>query len=522
MSDGKGLMDIDFKMYLGIIQRRRYAAIAVAVAVLSVFTWGGYLIPKMYEASCTVSIENAGIIKPLIQGVGVSVSIGERQRNIRNRITSRNIIERVIKKLNLDKGFKYPSQDDELATDIQKKITVTMRSFGEGGNDLFAVSYRGDDPTAVRNLLDTLVQEFIDESVQFQRSDAVGAYEFIEGQLTEYKSKLEASDRAIRAFRERNPQMIPQNEGTIIGRLENFQTARIDSEIKMKELMRKRESLKKQLSGEQELTVAFVSRDGSPETRLSYLNNQLMLLMSKYTENYPEVIKVKAEIEELQRQMAQVSKDPQNAQTGGEMKAMNPVYRQIKEELQRTDTEIDSLKARMDELGKQQDVGRQVLGRMPKEQEEWSKLQRDRNVTQKIYDDLLQKLENARVSKNLELADKSIKYHVVDPPIVPRVPVKPNRVLLIIAGLFLGIASGIGVAIGLDNYNHSFKDQDDLSKELKLPVLAAIPSIVIEADIMAEKELDRKVYKATIIYLSVIALVFMAEVLYRMGIIGGH
>jgi uncharacterized protein involved in exopolysaccharide biosynthesis len=124
------------------------------------------------------------------------------------------------------------------------------------------------------------------------------------------------------------------------------------------------------------------------------------------------------------------------------MRALNPVYRQIKEEMQRTDTEIESLKARLEELAKQQDLGRQVLGRMPKEQEEWSKLQRDRNVYQKIYDDLLQKLENARVSRNLELADKSTTYRVVDPPLLPRIPIKPNRVVLIMAGLVLGIGAG--------------------------------------------------------------------------------
>jgi len=517
-------VNFDFKRYIGIIQRKRYMAIAVALAILSIFTWGGYLIPKTYESNCTVSIENVGIIKPLIQGVGVSVTAEERQRTLRNRITSRRIIERVVKKLGLDAGFKYPSQDDALAADIQRNIIVTMPTFGERESDmyLFTVAYRGSEPKLVKNMVDTLVKEFIDDSIQFQRSDAVGAYDFIESQLKEYKQKLEVSDKSIREFREKYPQMIPQNETTIMGRIENFQTARIDGEIRMKELVRKRESLQKQLSGEKELTVAFISRDGSPQARLDFLNNQLMLLMTKYTDNYPEVIKVKSEIEELQKQMTQASAAPKNADAGGEMKAMNPVYRQIKEEMQKTDTEIESLKARMDELAKQQDIGRQVLGSMPKEQEEWSKLQRDRNVTQKVYDDLLQKLESSRVSKNLELADKSIKYRIVDPPLLPRIPIKPNHLLLIVTGLFLGIAAGAGVAIGLDYFNHSFKDEDSLRQGLNLPVLAAVPNVVIAADVQAERELDSKVYKASLAYISVIGIVLIAEILRQLGMIGGH
>jgi protein tyrosine kinase modulator len=514
-------LDIDFKRYLGILQRRRYLALAVALAVLSFFTWGSFLMSKTYEARTTMAVESVGIIKPLIQGVGVSSE--ERQRNIRNRITSRSLVERVIKELGLDKNQKTPGQDDELATAIQQNIKVTNQSYG-GNSDLFTISYRGGDPKVVRDLVETLSKDFIDESVRYQRSDAVGAYEFIDEQLKEYKKKLELSDRAIRSFREKNPQMIPQTESTILGRIESFQTARIDGQIRLKELQRKRESLQKQLSGEKELTVAFVSKDGSTESRLSYLDNQLMLLMSKYTDSYPEVIKVKSEIEELQKQqqLVQTSTTERNDSGGAQVKALNPVYRQIKEEMQRTDTEIESLSARMDELAKQQDVGRRVLGQMPREQEEWTRLQRDRGVYQRIYDDLLQKLENARVSRNLELDDKSTRYQVVDPPLLPRVPVAPNRVLLIIAGLVLGIAAGTGVAIGLDFYDFSFKDEDTLREGLNLPVLAAIPSVVTEADVLAEAVLDKKVIMASAAYLSLIGLVLVADLLYRMGITGFH
>jgi len=511
-----GKTEIDVKKYLGLLHRRRYLAIAVGLGVLSVFTWGSFIIPKVYEASATVSIEHVGIIKPLIQGVGVSISMEERQRSIRNRITSRNNVGRVIEKMGLSAKLKSKAQEDALASSIQKNVSVTMRSTGEREADLFTVSYRGSDPKMVRDLVEALVKDFIDDSVQFQRTDAVGAFDFIDGQLKEYKEKLESSDRDIREFRERNPQMIPQNETTIVGRIETFQTQLIDGEIRLKELMRKRESLQKQLSGEKELTVAFVSRDGSPESRLNYLNNQLMLLLTKFTNDYPEVVKVKSEIDELQNQMAQASSAARNTAADGEMRALNPVYRQIKEELQRTDTEIESLRARMNELAKQQSVGQQILGQKPKEQEEWAKLQRDRTVYQKVYDDLMQKLESARVSKNLELADKSTKYSVVDPPLLPRIPVRPDRLLLIIAGLLVGVASGVGSVIVLDYLDHSFKDEDTLQKSLNLPVLAAVPSVVLESDVLAEKLLDRKVVKAAVAYLSLIGVVFMAEVIYRL------
>ena len=508
--------DFDIKRYVGVLQRRRYMALAIALGVLTLFTIASFVWPKSYVAGTTVFIEKSSLINPLIQGVGVSSSMEDRLRNVRNGITSRNIIEKVVKKLGMDAAVKSPGQLDGLIAKIQKNLMVTVRTTGERETDLFTIFYQADNPMVVRSVVETLVNEYIEESVKFQRTDAIAAYDFIDSQLKEYKNKLEDSDKEIRAFREKNPNMIPQSETTIMGRIENFQTSRIEAQIRLKELLRKRDSLQKQLSGEKELTVAFVTSEGSPESRLNRLNNQFLVLLTKYTEDYPEVIKVKIEIEELKKQIAQATATNKSGDhSGAETSALNPVYQQLREELAKTNTEIESLQGRVDELMRQQNEGRQVLGRMPKEQEEWSRLQRDRVVIQKIYDDLLQKLENARVSKNLELMDKGATMRVVDPPVTPRVPSKPDRVIFILLGMVCGVCAGGGVVIGLDYLDTSFKDEDALKDSLQLPVLASIPSIVTKEDVLAEAALDKKVFIGASAYVSIIGLVLLIEILYR-------
>jgi protein tyrosine kinase modulator len=307
--------------------------------------------------------------------------------------------------------------------------------------------------------------------------------------------------------------MVPQNETTVLSRIEGFQNGKIEAEIRLKELARKRDNLQKQLSGEKELTVAIVTREGTPESQLNHLNNRLMLLTTKYTENYPEVLKVKSEIEELKKQMTQATGALKDS-AGAETSTLNPIYQQLKEELGKTDTEMESLRARLAELERQQERASTVLRRMPKEQEEWSKLQRDRTALQRTYDDLLQKLERARISKNLEIADKGSTFKIVDPAILPRLPVKPNRVQMILLGIVLGLASGIGVAVGLDFLDHSFKDEDSLAEGLKLPVLISIPRIVTEEDTLAEARLDRKAAIAAGVYLFLIVLALAEECLY--------
>jgi len=507
----------DIDKYVGIIRKRRYLVLSVALGVLSLLTWGSFIWPKTYEASSTVMMEKSGLVNPLND---TPTHDEDRLRHVQNTITSRSIIEQVIKKIGLDKSIKNDAQFDGLIAKIQKNLKVTIGGLGpRPDQDLFTIAYRGRDPKIVMKFVDTLVKELISESAGLERSEAIGSYNFVDEQLSVYKKKLEDSDKALREFREKNPEMVPQNESTIVGRIENYQTAEIDTTIKLKELQRKQENLQKQLSGEKELTTAYISSDGSPMSRLNHLNNELMILLSKYTEDYPEVIKVKSEIEDLQKQLSQPTKTGrENAggdTIGTEMKALNPVYRQIKEELSKTETEIDSLKARQNELANQKDEERAMLGRMPKEQEEWTKLQRDRSTYQKVYDDLLQKRESARVSKDMQDTDQTTRFQMVDPPIMPVVPVSPNRVMLILIGIMLGIAAGGGSAIGLDALDHSFKDEDSIRDELQLPVLATIPSIITEADVQAVAKLDKKIYTAAVAYLGLIGIVFVGELLYR-------
>ena len=345
-----------------------------------------------------------------------------------------------------------------------------------------------------------------------------GAFEFIRKQVEEYKGKLEESDKALREFREKNPNMVPQSENAILARIENSQTSRMEAEIRLKELLRKKENLQKQLSGEKELTVAFVTNEGSPQGRLGYLNNQLVILTSKYTENYPEVIKVRSEIEELKRQINQ----PKTSQLQGgasETTAMNPIYRQLREDLAKVDAESESLRGRVSELSRQQHEGQSILGHMPREMEEWTKLQRDRNVYQKIYDELLQKLEQARVSTNLQVDSKAGSFKVIEPAMLPRLPVQPNRVKMILLGIVLGLASGVGAVYGLENLNHSFKDEASIESGLKISVLATIPTLITEEEKLVSEKRDKYVFTAAGAYFALICLVLVADFLYRyMGI----
>ena len=516
MQSGKS-PDFDIRHYWGMILKRKYLSLAVALTVLSIFTWGSFIWPKTYEAVTIVAVEKSSLIDPLIKGVGVSSNIESALGNLKNHITSRNIIERVMKKLDLDSSAKNPTQYEAVLNAIRNNLRIiVMQSGGRGdsGTALFTISYTGKNPKTVRDIVNTLASEYIEENMGHRTTDAEGAFDFIKNQLLEYKTKVDESDKAIREFRERNPRMIPQNEPTILGKIDSLQTARMESEIRLKEQLRKKENLQKQLSGEKELTIAYVTREGTPQKRLNYLNNQLVTLLSKYTENYPEVIKVKHQIADIERELAE-GKTSKSESSDSETSAMNPIYQQLRQDMATTAADVDSLRARISELSRQQGKLDNLLGKMPKEQEEWSKLQRDKSVYLNIYNELLNKLESAKVSKDLEVTNKTGSFRIVDPAILPPLPLTPNRVTMILLGFFFGILSGIGVVLGLEYLKPTFKDESSIESLLKLPVLALIPAIQTEEDKILDRKLDRRIIIATATYLVVIGLVLAEEFLKR-------
>ena len=158
-----GISNLVLKRYWGLILQRRYLALSVALTVLSIFTLAGFILPKVYESSSTIFIQRSPIINPLIQGVGVASNEDGGISTMQDIITSKEIIGRVIKRLDMH-GADIDS--------IKRNILVTVKSGGgREAADLFKISYRGADPKNVRDVVNTLIEEYIAQTLGYRKSD---------------------------------------------------------------------------------------------------------------------------------------------------------------------------------------------------------------------------------------------------------------------------------------------------------------------------------------------------------------
>jgi hypothetical protein len=124
---------------------------------------------------------------------------------------------------------------------------------------------------------------------------------------------------------------------------------------------------------------------------------------------------------------------------------------------------------------------------------------RDINVNEQIYNMLLQKLETAKITQRLEASKQGTRYTVLDPPRLPLRPAGPNKLKLILLGLFLGGFSGSGLVFGREFMDHSFLDIEDAKENLELPVLGAISRLTTQEEIDKEKFKQKRLIRAALI-----------------------
>ena len=498
----------DLSGLLAVVRRRRYIALAAGLAMLSAMVLAAYAWHRTYEADSTVFVDK-GV---LFHGSNVlAASMDDELRILKESITSRHIVDRVLKKLDLDITARNAMQYEALVNKVRKGLNVTVK--GRGSDvDYFIISYQSSDPKQARDIVNALVNEYIEQNLATRRADLQDAYSFLSGQLQNYKQKLDDIDTRITGFEEKHPWTALRDGTLFADRLGALESEKLGAEVKLKVLAGRKSEIESELSGKKKLVADFGAQNGSPQARLNRLNNELMMLSTKYTDRYPEVVKVKSEIASIEREI-------ERAGAGKGLTSTNPVFISARQDLARTNSELESLKTTLAAISRQEHAASTSLEGIPGQQQEWSKLRSERGVFQKLYDDTLQKLEDTRTSEEMEMGGGSTMLRVVDPAVLPAVPVKPDRVIFILAGLALGAAGGIGAALGMENLDNSYPSEEAVETGLKIPVLVSIARVTTEEDRIAERKKDRRIFGAAGVYIMIICVLLAREFLFRyMGI----
>jgi polysaccharide biosynthesis transport protein len=236
--------------------------------------------------------------------------------------------------------------------------------------------------------------------------------------------------------------------------------------------------------------------------QLSEAKAQLSRAQEKYTADHPDVVRLTHLVGELETEMARqpAAGDPQKLQSHAD----NPVYIQVKGQLDSVTVERQSAEAKRDELKAKLDDYERRLAQAPAVERDYRQLARELESAQLKYQQIRAKQGDVQVSENLETERKGERFTMIEPPLPPEKPVSPNRILIIVAGLMLSIGVGFGAVHARETLDLSIRGINDVRQLLSVPPLAAIPTIVTAAE---RRQRRRKLrYAWTGVFTTVIAV----------------
>ena len=459
--------------------------------------------PNIYRASISVLVEAPKVPETYVQST-VATRVQERLRTITQQITSRTRLEQVARELRLISHALEGKALDDYLTKMSESIEVNVQG---AGNDIFIVSYAEQDPRTVMLVANRLVSLFIDDNLKMREQYAEGTTEFLESELQRVGKLLQTQEKAVAEYKQRYVGELPAQQDANQRTLDRLQM-QLQSLVSTLESVRTRKSFLLRQLAQQDADAALSSPGATRPTRepssleqhLAQQRVALATLQRVYVDTYPDIIRLKHEIAELETQIATQDSRLQTTKSvppGGI--PSRSVRKQQQEEIEQIDLEEGKVRQQQANIQEQIAAYEKKILNASRREQEFLVLSRDYESTRKNYDSLLARRQQAQIAENLEKRQKSEQFRVLDEARLPTKPWKPKRLKILMAGMGLGLAVGVGAVVLAASLDHAFHDPDDVEQYTALPVLATVPFLMTTAEQRQQCRQRRYVWAACLL-----------------------
>lgn len=467
------------RQYINAAWRRRWTGVIVAWLVCACGWAAVAFIPNEYESSARLYVDADAVLTPLLNGIAADSAPASQLELIQRTLLSRPNLEKVISKTDLDLTVANPSDRERLIRQLSGDIRVVPQT-----RNLFTITYRDKSPKLAHDVVQTLLTIFVESATGGNRTDMENARRFLEHQISSYEQQLRAAEKRRADFRVKYMDVLPNDMSPSSFGVEQSRSQVKQLEGQLQDATSKRNALKKEVDQTPNLLVVEntassgnLAAGGGP-TRLAQAEQQLRELMLRDTEQHPDVIAQKKLIAELKASPDKANAPVTPTANPNDVKRSvpNPIYDNLKVKLVDADAQLASLQRQLDEANQVKDRLEKLQREQPGLLAEFQNMDRDYGVLRKNYEELLSRLQAANIAQAADTQADKVKLQIVDPPEIPRIPVAPNRVLLVSAVLVSGIGAGFVIVLLLGQLDRSFNTVDDL-RGLGLPVLGGISVI---------------------------------------------
>ncbi|MGE5624357.1 MAG: GumC family protein [Bacillota bacterium] len=429
-------------------KRRRFLAICVFTLAFVAVGSLVFSLPDVYTATATILV-NQGTA-PAPQDAAVPQN---RLDSVSEQVLSRERLLDLITRYGLYPHMRSETSNETVLARMRSDIRLDRKvedqqQWGQDPTFAFTLSYQGWDPQVVARVTNALAGLYVDENNKMRTSQASETVSSLAAQLAQIKQKLDSQAQAVNSFETAHVGELPQQEAANLATLQQLNT----------ELQ---QSISNEMLADGRSGVAPAE---TQTTDLAQLEQQLAALRSRYTDRYPDVVRLETQIATLKRAKANGSDKTAGAATdahAGEPGGYAAEQKRLRGEIAIYQQRIDNI---------------------PLLSQQLQALTQGYNETQDVYSSLLKRYEQARLAEAPQ-AGLGGQYRVLEPAVVPTDASGPARMRLLAIGLILCLALSAAAVFTAEQFDTSFHTVDELRSFTRVPVLASIPMIVTPRDV---------------------------------------
>lgn len=487
-----------------IVKRRKWYIVIPFIAIFSLATITAFLIPPKYRSSSTILIEDQEIPKEYVSA-NVTSYADQRLQSINQKIIGTTRLLEIINRFNLYAGIRKTKPIEEVVAKMRKDIkfntiNAEVKDPRSGqpsqATIAFSVSFDGKNPAVVQQIANELASLYLAENLQARQKQSSGTARFMEDEVKGVQTELANVDSRIASYKQHNLNTLPELNQLNLQTLDNLDRDVRQANEQLRSLREKEGYLQSELNS---IPTDSANQD---KTRLNEVRIRLVDLKGRLSDKHPDVIKTKAEIAELTKQLRGANRETP------EGKPDNPSYINLQSQLASTRADISSVKRQNEDYTQKREGFRKRIEASPRVEEGYKAMISERNSLQLKYDDLSKKFMEARVANGLEKEQLGERFTLIEAARLPEKPISPNIPAIILIGFVLGIGSGCGAAALKENSDGSVYSIEELVRVTRTSVLGAVPEIVTCIDRAKAQKRRRTVVVASFISLVSLMAVF--------------
>ena len=519
--------------YLEVARRRSGPALVVSLLLLLVALALALGLPAVYKSRAVVLIEAQEIPQDMVRSMITSFA-DQRLQVISQRVLTSTNLNSIIQRFDLYQSERKRQPLEVVQERMRRDISVAPISAevvdpkqgrAVQATIAFELAYESKSPEVAQRVANEIVSLLLNENLKQRTETAADTLGFLSSEAEKLGADVASLEQRLAEFKTRNASSLPELSNLNLELMNRSEGEISAMDGQLRSLDQQRVYLESELAQQKPVTQ-LVSETGErilgPSDRLKILESEFAPLAARYGSSHPDVVAKRREIESLEQQTgggnagAELALRLQRAQAdyavllkkyapdhpdvkrlGREVDQLqaelnkaaratpavppanlapdNPAYIQLKARLDATLGDIAALQSQRAAMKAKIADLEERLTKAPETEREYRGLTRDYEIAQRKYQEVLAKRQEAELAKNLESKQRGERFSLIEPPIIPEAPAKPNRLAIGILGLVLALAGGLGTATLLEALDTRIYGRHGVARLLGVPPLAVIP-----------------------------------------------